>query len=89
MHRPSKRLLYDINIFEEEVKIIPTVMKEQHGRLHEYSTVMAPDSFRVTSHSRLSLFGLEYPLLQKTIQQHQLESGHHDNLILSAPQLAK
>lgn len=89
MHRPSKRLLYDINIFEEEVKIISTIMKEQHGRLHEYSTVMAPDSFRVTSHSRLSLFGLEYPLLQKTIQQHQLESGHYDQLILSAPQLAK
>ena len=64
-------------------------MGDQWAKVMDYKDVIAPESFRVTSHSRMSLYDLEHFLLDRIARQLRGELDQYFKLGDSAPQLAK
>ncbi|KAJ5564395.1 Mg2+ transporter protein CorA-like/Zinc transport protein ZntB [Penicillium frequentans] len=74
--RPNRRLMQEIYIVREELLMVEKITKEQHQILTDYCDVLRPDTFRITTESRISSFEIESIWLQKLID------GTNDDLDL-------
>ncbi|KAJ6017221.1 hypothetical protein N7451_000600 [Penicillium sp. IBT 35674x] len=74
--RPNRRLMQEIYTVREELLMVEKITKEQHQILTDYRDVLRPDTFRITTESRISSFEIESRWLQKLID------GANDDLDL-------
>ncbi|MCJ1314658.1 hypothetical protein MMC25_008340 [Agyrium rufum] len=60
---PRKRLLEDLNCFLEEATIVQKILREQRNQIHDFLGVCDPNTFKVTTRSRIKLFKIEMDLM--------------------------
>ncbi|KAJ5173902.1 uncharacterized protein N7500_001833 [Penicillium coprophilum] len=72
---PHRRLLQEIYLVREELEIIQKASERQRLVLANYLSILNPRSFRITTESRISSFGLEKARVNKLLNQLNTELG--------------
>ncbi|KAI0152977.1 hypothetical protein GGR57DRAFT_153163 [Xylariaceae sp. FL1272] len=85
--RPQKRLLPDIYAFEEEVEILQKVIDWQMKFCHDFYRVLDPNSYKITTKTRISHFNEERRYLHKTIDRLKVRSTEFTGLLVRSARL--
>jgi Mg2+ and Co2+ transporter CorA len=85
---PHRRLLQDIYLVCEELRIIRRISREQRLVLGNYRNVLNPTSFRITTESRVSSFEREKARLNELILRIDADLAVIDSLVERLDSLA-
>ncbi|KAI1260334.1 hypothetical protein F5Y18DRAFT_405661 [Xylariaceae sp. FL1019] len=85
--RPQKRLLPDIYALEEELEILQKVVHWQMKFCHDFYRVLDPESYRITTKTRLSHFNHERRYLHRTIDRLKVRSAEFTSLLVRSARL--
>ncbi|KAJ6102931.1 hypothetical protein N7486_005358 [Penicillium sp. IBT 16267x] len=78
---PHRRLLQEIYLFQEELQMTKKIFYQQSDILLNYSHVIRPGSFRITTESRASSFGLEGMRLVKLVNEIEADVKEIEDLV--------
>ncbi|USP82040.1 uncharacterized protein yc1106_09314 [Curvularia clavata] len=87
-HRPSKRLLRDLNLLQEELSILTSVNTRQANLVRNYLTVLDDATYEKRIPSRQSMFPYERILLGACLENLELVMEDYEDLIRRCGPLA-
>ncbi|KAF2022168.1 hypothetical protein BU24DRAFT_471283 [Aaosphaeria arxii CBS 175.79] len=63
--RPSRKLLQEMHLLEEEMEIVETVYKQQFEVIRRLGKIIEPDSYRITEFVRIDAHKIESRILKR------------------------
>ncbi|EMD87717.1 hypothetical protein COCHEDRAFT_1182566 [Bipolaris maydis C5] len=87
-HHPSKRLLRDLNLLQEELQILTSITMQQLNLIKNYIRVLNDASYEKPTPSRQSMFVDERSLLQSCLDSLSLVVEDYEDLIRRCSPLA-
>ncbi|EUC43601.1 hypothetical protein COCMIDRAFT_27933 [Bipolaris oryzae ATCC 44560] len=87
-HHPSKRLLRDLNLLQEELQILTSITMQQMNLIKNYIRVLYDGSYEKPTPSRQSMFVDELSLFQNCLDNLNLVLEDYEDLIRRCSPLA-